>query len=235
MKFQNVKLSLLLTIIPSFLLSTSLAKGAINYEGSFTSQATSYEGESYKKSFQVSVSYHPKSLIQGKAEVAEKQYCVYSDEPSLDCRVPEDFEQYCVTSLTLDLGKVNFEIIDLETNERVQSQDSWVATISSFSKKLENQPCTPASLAGATVKGQTRGNGYFLNSTAGTQRKVELVLDGDFNDLGMVSKLIPAGKNTYQVEAFAPKSQTSVFWTYYHKLADNLTWGNSGQMTLNKK
>lgn len=227
-----------LAILPLIMTSSlAFATTSVVYQGDFTSKATSYKGNSYNKTFQASVAYSPNLSAHGTATVHEDRYCKNMDDSSVDCTSEEDFETYCVTSLDLDLGRVDYTITDVETGEVVRSRAAWKAQAGSSYKKTTDEACVATSLNGQLVKAQTSGGGYLTPATANTKRLVGLVADAVDNrgqTPAIAAKLVQVGNDKYKVVFSEAKKEVEMQWDYLHEISNHLTWGNSGTSVFKK-
>jgi hypothetical protein len=216
------------------------SRSSVRYESSFESKATSYDGRSYDRRFNVVAEFMPNADITGHAHVTEESYCKYFDEPSIECVEPSAFETHCDTSVELELGKVRIEVKDPVSGETVSEVLPWKAYVGDSVKKEGDKPCVAKNLEGVRVSGSI-SHSFDLKSTApGKETSVAIDVEPyaagiTLDDMAMTSTLQKVGDDDYRVAPFTPNSEAKAMWSYTHEASVGLTWGNSGFMKLKLK
>ena len=208
------------------------------YEGRFHSEATSYKGEKYSRHFDVRVDFFINGDIRGQARVRQADYCRDSDEPSLTCVKPGDFDPYCVTELALPLGSARVTIRETETGLVLTKEIPWKANVFRSEAKGSGA-CETSSLAGKPVTGEIRADFELPSVKRGTTRHVSLSIEPyvdsvGVDDLALASTLRAVGPDSYEATPFEARAKGPAWWGYIHEAADALTWGTSGMTTLVK-
>lgn len=226
-----------LSILSVLLVSgVAAATSAPQYEGSFETKATAYDGSSFDRRFNVSVQFMPRTDIIATSSVREVLFCDSYGEPSLDCPSISAWEVRCETSVHLDLGQVRIEARDAVTGETVSKTLPWSATVSDSYKKGDEN-CATTDLEGKSVVGSVQY--LFPLKTAVNGQKTSLFIEAEpydadmqLGDFAMASKLSQLmNGDTYYVAPFSPNTKAVVFWQYSH----TSDWGTSGHASLKLK
>lgn len=212
-----------------------LADTSITYSGRFQSEATSFDGRSYNKFFDVSITFKPNEQIIKDALVEENQYCDYTDEPTIECQNKNLWKTYCTTSYSVELGTIVFNVTDRETKVTKTTSSPWMGKTSISKLKKEDTPCAAADLTGEILEHSANGAVYFKKDQELTQLSLDSRILGDHSEMAFTTTLKKLENNSYVLSFSKPRSQTKIMWQYLHEIKDNTTWGTSGFMTLIKR